>query len=253
MTAVMVERPVEAGQQNRDKPRENSLGAPVSRMTISSRLRFSILERDGYRCRYCGRSAPQVVLHVDHIHPRSKGGTDAEENLVTACEGCNLGKADRLLGKAPTQMRAGTPRKTKASSRIGDEVSVAPDCRCPQCGPRSELLRPHRAINAADSEPTWPREAGAYVAFYRCPSCDFEFWRDYRDDERIVLPHVDMCPDCKDEEGSRSLKMYPAIKESRGAGKGYVACYRCDLGHTWFTSYSDRMRMSKVEILEAAS
>ena len=57
-------------------------------------MRFSILQRDGFRCRYCGRSGstPGVVLHVDHIVPRAAGGTSTAENLATACEECNLGK-----------------------------------------------------------------------------------------------------------------------------------------------------------------
>lgn len=60
-------------------------------------LRFKVLTRDQFRCRYCGRSAPEVVLHVDHIYPRSKGGEDSLENLVAACRECNLGKRDVLL------------------------------------------------------------------------------------------------------------------------------------------------------------
>lgn len=59
---------------------------------IGPSVRFSILMRDEFTCRYCGRSAPDVVLHVDHIIPRAKGGTNARENLVTACRECNLGK-----------------------------------------------------------------------------------------------------------------------------------------------------------------
>lgn len=64
------------------------------REQIKPRLRFSILNRDNFTCRYCGHEAPDVVLHVDHITPVAQGGTNDEENLVTACAGCNLGKAD---------------------------------------------------------------------------------------------------------------------------------------------------------------
>ncbi len=55
--------------------------------------RFRVLRRDGFRCRYCGRKAPDVILEVDHVIPRSRGGTDYEGNLVTACWGCNRGKS----------------------------------------------------------------------------------------------------------------------------------------------------------------
>lgn len=55
-------------------------------------IRFDVLRRDGYTCRYCGRSAPDVPVHVDHVIPRVEGGTDDPSNLVTACQDCNLGK-----------------------------------------------------------------------------------------------------------------------------------------------------------------
>lgn len=62
-------------------------------MSVSRRLRFEILKRDGYACRYCGATAPDVVLHVDHVVPVALGGGDEPNNLVTACADCNAGKA----------------------------------------------------------------------------------------------------------------------------------------------------------------
>ncbi len=70
------------------------------RLPIPPKKRFEILARDGFRCRYCGRSPlndPEVVLHVDHIHPRILNGEDDDANYVAACLECNLGKADRPL------------------------------------------------------------------------------------------------------------------------------------------------------------
>lgn len=64
---------------------------------LSRKLRFEILRRDGHRCRYCGATKDEVRLEVDHIHPRSRGGDDDPDNLVTACFDCNRGKRDRLL------------------------------------------------------------------------------------------------------------------------------------------------------------
>ena len=66
-------------------------------MTLSKRLRFEVLKRDGFRCRYCGTSSLSVLLHVDHVIPRAEGGTDDPANLVTACAPCNLGKSDVQL------------------------------------------------------------------------------------------------------------------------------------------------------------
>lgn len=62
-------------------------------MTVTRRLRFEILKRDNHTCRYCGGSAPDVTLHVDHVIPTALGGGDDPTNLVTACKDCNAGKA----------------------------------------------------------------------------------------------------------------------------------------------------------------
>jgi 5-methylcytosine-specific restriction endonuclease McrA len=70
-----------------------------ARDPIRAQMRFRVLQRDGFRCRYCGRSgsAPGVVLHVDHVVPLAAGGTSTEDNLLTACEECNLGKSTMAL------------------------------------------------------------------------------------------------------------------------------------------------------------
>jgi hypothetical protein len=62
-------------------------------MAVSKRLRYEILRRDNHTCRYCGASAPDVPLRVDHVTPVALGGTDTPDNLATACEPCNSGKS----------------------------------------------------------------------------------------------------------------------------------------------------------------
>jgi hypothetical protein len=62
-------------------------------VAVSKRLRFEILRRDNHACRYCGRSAPEVKLTVDHVIPEALGGATAPENLVAACADCNSGKS----------------------------------------------------------------------------------------------------------------------------------------------------------------
>lgn len=62
-------------------------------MAVSKRLRFEILRRDNHACRYCGRSAPEVELTIDHVVPTALGGSDEPTNLVTACRDCNGGKS----------------------------------------------------------------------------------------------------------------------------------------------------------------
>ena len=98
-------------------------------MALNKRKRFAILNRDKFTCRYCGRRSvrqlsekdfrkataevdpdariemtlrqigwkPDLVLEVDHVVPRSEGGTDDESNLVTTCRDCNRGKGRNPL------------------------------------------------------------------------------------------------------------------------------------------------------------
>lgn len=61
-------------------------------MAITKRLRYEILRRDNHTCRYCGASAPDVKLTIDHVLPVALGGQDDATNLVTACKDCNAGK-----------------------------------------------------------------------------------------------------------------------------------------------------------------
>ncbi len=68
----------------------------AKRESIPTRLRFKVLERDAYTCQYCGRSAPDVLLEVDHIVPVAEGGADDEGNLRASCGDCNRGKSDTL-------------------------------------------------------------------------------------------------------------------------------------------------------------
>lgn len=58
--------------------------------------RRNIYKRDSYSCVYCNESS-RKDLTLDHVIPRSKGGKDTWENLVTACNDCNSEKADLTL------------------------------------------------------------------------------------------------------------------------------------------------------------
>lgn len=64
--------------------------------------RRAIFARDGYRCQYCGSDRQ---LTVDHVVPRSKGGGDTWDNLVTSCAACNRRKADRPPHLAGLRLR----------------------------------------------------------------------------------------------------------------------------------------------------
>ena len=62
-------------------------------MAVTKALRFQILRRDDFKCRYCGLNASESELHVDHVKPVALGGSDEPENLAAACKDCNRGKA----------------------------------------------------------------------------------------------------------------------------------------------------------------
>ena len=99
-------------------------------MALRQHVRRAVFERDNYRCRYCGvryvdrRTSEPVascpydgpswasrqrwvgLLHVDHVIPRCKGGTDDPDNLVTACRTCNLEKYDYIWEPRPIEVPA---------------------------------------------------------------------------------------------------------------------------------------------------
>lgn len=66
--------------------------------------RERVYERDGYRCVNCAED-DRDLLTLDHIRPKSKGGTNAMSNLQTLCKDCNQRKADLLPEPGETYPR----------------------------------------------------------------------------------------------------------------------------------------------------
>ena len=56
--------------------------------------RKAVLARDSWTCQYCGSRKPGLT--VDHVIPRSRGGTSSWDNIVAACGPCNRRKGNRL-------------------------------------------------------------------------------------------------------------------------------------------------------------
>jgi len=69
----------------------------AKRKSTGKRLRFEVFKRDHFTCQYCGAQPPDAVLVADHITPVASGGGNEMENLITACETCNQGKAHKPL------------------------------------------------------------------------------------------------------------------------------------------------------------
>ena len=111
----------------------------VERGRVSNKMRFSIYERDGHRCKKCGATRN---LEVDHIFPISKGGKSTYDNLQTLCHKCNTLKSNTV--------EAGTVNLTSTSQRVNEF--------CANCG--APLVR----------------VKGKYGDFYGCsnyPQCKF--------------------------------------------------------------------------------
>jgi hypothetical protein len=68
-------------------------------VAVSKSIRFEVFARDAFTCQYCGQRPPDIVLELDHIHPRSKGGGDEIVNLITSCYACNRGKSARVISE----------------------------------------------------------------------------------------------------------------------------------------------------------
>lgn len=72
----------------------------IAALTRTPRLtNKALFRRDRNICAYCGGEFVSAQLTRDHIHPRSKGGEDKWENVVTACSACNKLKDDRDINE----------------------------------------------------------------------------------------------------------------------------------------------------------
>lgn len=71
-----------------------NINSPYIKVPLS---RINIYKRDNYECVYCGREGDKRSLTLDHVIPKSRGGRDTWENLVTSCKRCNQEKANLTL------------------------------------------------------------------------------------------------------------------------------------------------------------
>ncbi len=95
------------------------------RRNLSKRLRYEVLRRDNHACRYCGASAPDAKLTVDHVVPVALGGSDGPSNLVTACVDCNAGKSATSPNEQLTQEVAADALRWARAIRLVAEAFEA--------------------------------------------------------------------------------------------------------------------------------
>ena len=99
--------------------------------------RRAVFARDGWACQYCGSRSN---LTVDHVIPRSKGGSSSWENIVASCAPCNRRKGDSLPEQAGMHP---APHADRARARTSSSTSRARPSRrrggsgCPRvaCSP----------------------------------------------------------------------------------------------------------------------
>lgn len=133
-------------------------------MTVSKRLRFEILRRDGFRCYYCGARGNETTdgLTVDHVNPTALGGTDAPNNLVAACADCNSGKSANLLDAATVT------EVSESIVRAADKDQAEA-----QSAGRTEARRQAYASQIVDA---WHRVAPSYAIIPNGVSADISRW-----------------------------------------------------------------------------
>ena len=80
--------------------------------------RGNLFRRDRFTCQYCGAQPGTKDLSIDHLLPRSRGGTSSWENCVVACFVCNCRKADRMPGEVGMRLSK-TPQKPSWKAFLG--------------------------------------------------------------------------------------------------------------------------------------
>ncbi len=84
--------------------------------------RFNIYARDRNTCQYCGRRFPRSDLNLDHVIPRSQGGTSRWENVVCSCHVCNRRKGGRTPEQASIRLLR-PPRRPEWTPFVAETFS----------------------------------------------------------------------------------------------------------------------------------
>lgn len=87
--------------------------------------RRNIFKWDHYTCQYCGVQPGAEELTIDHVLPRSQGGTSTWDNCVLACVACNSWKADRTPAQAGMKLRKPPVRPTWKPLYAAHSVRIA--------------------------------------------------------------------------------------------------------------------------------
>ena len=94
--------------------------------------RRNLMLRDDFQCQYCLRRPHVRDLNIDHVQPRSRGGQDTWENLVTACRACNLKKGHKTPDEASMRLLR---RPTRPRWGLSTHLALSASARFPEWDP----------------------------------------------------------------------------------------------------------------------
>ena len=97
---------------------------------LSREVAIKVFKRDQFKCYYCGLNGQNdleswMILTVDHVHPHAKGGSRSMENLVTACQPCNLIKGKRVFKSLPEAKEYVLAKREEWRQRFEEQVKAA--------------------------------------------------------------------------------------------------------------------------------
>lgn len=84
--------------------------------------RRAVFLRDAHQCQYCNRNAE----NIDHVVPKTQGGTHTWENVVASCRRCNTKKGGRTPEQAGLMLRH-QPRAPRRHSWVLVAIGAEPD------------------------------------------------------------------------------------------------------------------------------
>ena len=119
---------------------------------IPGSKKYEVLKNAKFRCLLCGISAGERALEVDHITPRSQGGTDDISNLQALCFSCNAMKKDtddtdfRNVEEEYETRKAGCPQCFPHSGLVRKEEELAYSTHVAVAGQENVLIVPKRHI-----------------------------------------------------------------------------------------------------------
>lgn len=94
-------------------------------MAIKQIVKLNMWRRDNFTCVYCNSKASHSVeLTLDHVIPKSKGGTNNQDNLVTSCRSCNQLKGSRSLLEFITTENIKVTRRIAELSEVFMSIKI---------------------------------------------------------------------------------------------------------------------------------